>query len=134
MLTPSPFFSFLCPCQRHQADVCHAYQILHAHGIDDDHVTVMMYDDIAHNWQNPSKGKIFNEPGGPDVYAGVKKDYTGKQITPKRFLSVLSGLNSTKDDDIFAHQSFSEHLLATKAPRCTAMAWIFILAYCFAIP
>ena len=34
---------------RHQADVCHAYQILHAHGISDDHIIVMMYDDIANN-------------------------------------------------------------------------------------
>ena len=32
-----------------QADVCHAYQILHAHGLTDDHIVVMMYDDIANN-------------------------------------------------------------------------------------
>jgi legumain len=30
---------------RHQADVCHAYQILHAHGIPDENIIVMMYDD-----------------------------------------------------------------------------------------
>ena len=32
-----------------QADVCHSYQILHAHGVPDDHIVVMMYNDIAHN-------------------------------------------------------------------------------------
>lgn len=32
-----------------QADVCHAYQILHAHGVSDDHIVVMMYNDIAYN-------------------------------------------------------------------------------------
>ena len=32
-----------------QADVCHAYQVLHAHGVPDDHIVVMMYDDIANN-------------------------------------------------------------------------------------
>ena len=32
-----------------QADVCHAYQILKQHGVDDDHIIVMMMDDIAHN-------------------------------------------------------------------------------------
>lgn len=32
-----------------QADVCHAYQILHAHGVPDDHIIVMMTDDIANN-------------------------------------------------------------------------------------
>ena len=92
---------------RHQADVCHAYQILHAHGLDDDHIVVMMYDDIANNGRNPSKGKIFNEPGGPDVYAGVKKSYTGSAVTPANFLKALTGLNSTKDDDVFVY--FADH-------------------------
>ncbi len=36
---------------RHQADVCHAYQILHKNGIPDDHIIVFMYDDIAQNTQ-----------------------------------------------------------------------------------
>lgn len=32
---------------------------------------VMMANDIAGNYQNPHPGKIFNSPGGPDVYDGV---------------------------------------------------------------
>ena len=32
-----------------QADVCHAYQIFHARGIPDDHIIVMMFNDIAYN-------------------------------------------------------------------------------------
>ena len=32
-----------------QADACHAYQILHKHGIPDENIVVMMYDDIAYN-------------------------------------------------------------------------------------
>ena len=32
-----------------QADVCHAYQILKKHGLPDERIVVMMYDDIAHN-------------------------------------------------------------------------------------
>ena len=27
---------------RHQADVCHAYQVLHEHGVDDDHIVVVI--------------------------------------------------------------------------------------------
>ena len=34
---------------RHQADVCHAYQILHKNGIPDSNIIVMMYDDLAKN-------------------------------------------------------------------------------------
>ena len=46
---------------RHQADICHAYQIVHAHGVPDDRIIVMMYDDIAYNKENPTPGKIINQ-------------------------------------------------------------------------
>ncbi|KAF4788653.1 Legumain [Turdus rufiventris] len=61
---------------RHQADVCHAYQIVHRNGIPDEQIIVMMYDDIADNEENPTKGIVINRPNGSDVYAGVPKDYT----------------------------------------------------------
>jgi legumain len=76
---------------RHQADVCHAYQILHAHGIPDENIVVMMYDDIANNQQNPTKGEIINHPDGKDVYKGVLKDYVGKDVTVENFLNILTG-------------------------------------------
>ena len=34
---------------RHQADVCHAYQIVHRNGIPDERIVVMMVDDIAYD-------------------------------------------------------------------------------------
>jgi len=76
---------------RHQADVCHAYQVLHAHGIPDENIVVMMYDDIANNAQNPTKGQIINHPDGQDVYKGVPKDYVGKDVTVQNFLNILTG-------------------------------------------
>jgi len=84
---------------RHQADVCHAYQILHAHGIPDDHIIVMMMDDIANNTLNPHKGKIINRPDGPDVYHGVPKDYVGAAVTPENFLQIITG-NATGLDKV----------------------------------
>jgi len=76
---------------RHQADVCHAYQVLHAHGIPDENIVVMMYDDIANNQQNPTKGVVINHPDGKDVYKGVPKDYVGKDVVVKNFLNILTG-------------------------------------------
>ena len=58
---------------RHQADVCHAYQVLHSHGVPEDNIIVMMYDDIAYNQRNPYQGRIFNRPNGSDVYKGVPR-------------------------------------------------------------
>ncbi|KAK9806827.1 hypothetical protein WJX72_004028 [[Myrmecia] bisecta] len=79
---------------RHQADVCHAYQILKQGGLNDDNIIVMMEDDIANNAMNPHPGKIFNRPGGPDVYKGVPLDYTGDMVTAENFLAVLAGNES----------------------------------------
>ncbi|UJR29393.1 hypothetical protein I4U23_010605 [Adineta vaga] len=105
---------------RHQADVCHAYQILHKNGIPDSNIIVMMYDDLAHHWRNPTKGVIINHPKGEDVYHGVPHDYTGKNVTPENFMNVLLGnkealrgvgsgkvLESGPDDNVFIY--YTDH-------------------------
>lgn len=81
---------------RHQADICHAYQIVHRYGIPDERIVVMMYDDIANNPQNPFKGQIINRPNGSDVYKGTVKDYIQKDVTPSMFLDVLQGKPTNK--------------------------------------
>ncbi|GBN11912.1 Legumain [Araneus ventricosus] len=105
---------------RHQADICHSYQILKKHGIPDERIIVLMKDDIANNEQNPTKGIVINHPKGKDVYKGVPKDYTGEAVTPKNFLAVLKGdkkavdgvgsgkvLESGPNDHVFVY--FADH-------------------------
>uniref|UniRef100_A0A0D9XPX9 Legumain prodomain domain-containing protein n=1 Tax=Leersia perrieri TaxID=77586 RepID=A0A0D9XPX9_9ORYZ len=79
---------------RHQADLCHAYQIVKRGGLKDENIVVMMYDDIANNPSNPHKGVIINKPKGGNVYPGVPKDYTGNNVNKKNFLAVLLGKKS----------------------------------------
>ncbi|KAL7159236.1 hypothetical protein ABFS83_01G014700 [Erythranthe nasuta] len=76
---------------RHQADICHAYQILRKGGLKDENIIVFMYDDIAYNVENPRPGVLINSPHGEDVYKGVPKDYTGNDVTPNNFYNVLLG-------------------------------------------
>nr|XP_027081929.1 legumain-like isoform X1 [Coffea arabica] len=104
---------------RHQADVCHAYQILKKGGLRDEYIVVFMYDDIANNQENPKPGVIINRPHGDDVYKGVPKDYTGKHANTQNFYAVLLGnktaltggsgkvVNSTSEDRIFIF--YSDH-------------------------
>ncbi|XP_019156427.1 PREDICTED: vacuolar-processing enzyme beta-isozyme [Ipomoea nil] len=104
---------------RHQADVCHAYQILKRGGLKDENIVVFMYDDIANNAFNPRKGVIINHPNGTDVYAGVPKDYTGDQVTAANLYAVLLGdkegvkggsgkvVDSKADDRIFIY--YTDH-------------------------
>ncbi|XP_060939343.1 legumain [Limanda limanda] len=104
---------------RHQADACHAYQIVHGNGIPDEQIVVMMYDDLAKNEENPTPGIVINRPNGTDVYKGVPKDYTGDDVTPENFLAVLKGdsskakggsgkvLKSGPNDHVFVY--FTDH-------------------------
>lgn len=105
---------------RHQADTCHAYQILHKNGIPDENIVVMMYDDIANDRSNPTPGIIINKPNGDDVYKGVPKDYTKEDVTPDNFLNILKGnkqamsgigsgkvIDSGPNDHVFVY--FTDH-------------------------
>lgn len=105
---------------RHQADTCHAYQILHKNGIPDENIVVMMYDDIANDPSNPTPGIIINKPNGDDVYKGVPKDYTKEDVTPDNFLNILKGnkqamsgigsgkvIDSGPNDHVFVY--FTDH-------------------------
>jgi legumain len=103
---------------RHQADVCHAYQVVKSKGVPESNIIVMAYDDIANSRSNPYPGKLFNKPTasgtpGVDVYSGCKIDYSGSQVTPANFEAVLTGtasgksLKSTSEDEVFIF--FSDH-------------------------
>ena len=48
---------------RHQADTCHAFQILKNLGMPLDQIITFVFDDIAHHQDNPYPGQIFNRPG-----------------------------------------------------------------------
>uniref|UniRef100_A0A1D1ZHI9 Vacuolar-processing enzyme n=1 Tax=Anthurium amnicola TaxID=1678845 RepID=A0A1D1ZHI9_9ARAE len=104
---------------RHQADVCHAYQIMKKGGLKDENIIVLMYDDIAYNEENPRPGIIINHPQGENVYAGVPKDYVGDDVTVNNFFAVLLGnrsgltggsgkvVESGPDDHIFIY--YADH-------------------------
>ena len=105
---------------RHQADVFHVYQSLIKRGFSKEHIILFAYNDIAYNPKNPFPGEIYNRPDGPNVYEGVKIDYSNFNVNPKTYLSVLKGdtqngklkkvLNSTSNDNIFMY--FSDHGIA----------------------
>lgn len=98
---------------RHQADVCHAYQIMKNNGIPEDQIILFSYDDVASASQNPFPGQLFNKPDGEDVYAGCNIDYRGKDVTPEKFMSVLKGegegkvLKSDSNSKVFIN--FADH-------------------------
>merc|ERR1719330_543375 len=81
----------------------------------------MMYDDVAHDSENPFPGKLYNYPWkdmahAKDVYDGCKIDYRKGSVTPAKFQAVLTGdaetaggkvLQSKADDHVFVN--FVDH-------------------------
>jgi legumain len=114
---------------RHQADTCHAYQLLKKNGIPEDQIIHLSYDDVANSRSNPFPGKLFNKPTakgtpGDDVYAGCKIDYSGKKTTAANVINVLKGdaaaaggpvLKSDENSKVFFY--FADH----GAPGLVAM-------------
>ncbi|KRX10464.1 hypothetical protein PPERSA_08766 [Pseudocohnilembus persalinus] len=109
---------------RHQADVCHAYQILIKNGMSPENIIVMAYDDIAYNQYNAFPGTIYNAPTneqfkGYNVYEGCQIDYKGEDVNVENFIAILTGdgegvrggngkvFKTTENDEIFIY--FSDH-------------------------
>ncbi|CAJ1386680.1 unnamed protein product [Effrenium voratum] len=103
---------------RHQADACHAYQIMLKSGVPAENIILMMQDDVAKSSENPFPGQLFNKPGDDsvDVYKGCKVDYAGDIVTAELFMDVLTGkaqkvkgkvLKSTEKDTVFVN--FVDH-------------------------
>jgi len=103
---------------RHQADGCHAYQLMLQSGIPASNIIFMMQDDVAHSKSNPFLGALYNRPGfdTTNVYAGCKPDYMGDMVTAQLFLDVITGnesmvgakvLKSGPDDHVFLN--FIDH-------------------------
>lgn len=81
---------------RHQADALAMYHLLKRHGYDDDHIILIMEDDIAQNPSNPHKGEVRVEVGGENLYHDLKIDYKLTDLTYEDLISIMAGKKSDK--------------------------------------
>ena len=75
---------------RHQADVLAFYHYLKEHGYDDDHIVLILADDIAYNDRNPLKGVVRREVAGKNLYGGIEIDYRLDELTLKDLKEILT--------------------------------------------
>ena len=90
---------------RHQADALAFYQKLKRLGYDDNHILLIMADDIAHHPNNPVPGVVQHVPNGANLYDDIRIDYRLQDISPEAFQSILLGemensLQSDCDDNV----------------------------------
>lgn len=90
---------------RHQADALAFYQFLKAHGYDDEHIMLIMADDLAYNPNNPNQGVVNRLPNGENLYHDVEIDYLLSSLNPEDFKQILLGkgirsFDSTAADNV----------------------------------
>ena len=76
---------------RHQADVLGMYHYLKGKGYNDDHILLIMADDIAYNERNPLQGIVRREASGKNLYEGVQIDYKLGDLTLDDLKHILTG-------------------------------------------
>lgn len=80
---------------RHQADVLNVYQMLKKQGWDDDHIILVMRDDIAFHPNNARPGEMFASVGGENLYEDVQLDYRADTLTTADICDILLGRQSS---------------------------------------
>lgn len=76
---------------RHQADALAFYQMLKRNGYDDEHIILIMADDIAQNDNNPEKGVVRRIADGENLYRNVQIDYRLSELSPENLQRILLG-------------------------------------------
>jgi len=97
---------------RHQSDAHHCQQLMKKNGIPAENIILMSYDDAANSRQNPFKGQLFNKPNGENVYDASAINYKGNDVTPEKFLAVLTGDEATAQGPVLKSNSKSKVFVA----------------------
>ena len=85
---------------RHQADALAIYQMLKRHGYDDDHIILILADNIANDPQNIYPGEVYVRPkgteGAENVYKNVVVDYHLSDVGLGDLRKIILGEQSDK--------------------------------------
>lgn len=79
---------------RHQADVLNVYQMLRRNGWDDDHIILVISDEIADNPNNSLKGEVRTSTYGDNLYADAVIDYSTDSLTVADIQDIMLGRSS----------------------------------------
>ena len=99
---------------RFQADALAMYHILKSHGYDDDHIVLIMEDDIAHNPKNKYPGEIKIKSDDVNLYAADIIDYKLNDMLVSDLGHILRGekkdrlqkvLRPTENDNVLVFWS-----------------------------
>ncbi|MCR4602531.1 MAG: ABC transporter substrate-binding protein [Prevotella sp.] len=96
---------------RHQTDVLNMYQLLKNFGWDDEHIILIMNDDIAHDPNNQYTGEVRASPDGENLYHDVVVDYRADTLSHTDIRPILLGQQSNHLPQVVHADSGSNLLL-----------------------
>ena len=85
---------------RHQADALAMYQLLKRHGYNDDHIILIIADNIAYDSRNIYPGIVWVRPNGENVYEGAVVDYKIGDIKIPDLKAIMTGQKSEKYPEV----------------------------------
>src|SRR5574344_205494 len=80
---------------RHQADVLNMYQFLKRNGYDDDHIILIISDDIANNPNNEYPGEVRTNYRNENLYQNLSVDYSTDTISVDDVKNIMMGNSSS---------------------------------------
>ena len=80
---------------RHQADVLNVYQMLRRQGWDDDHIILVLSNDIAYDKSNSPQGEIRTSTYGDDLYQSAVIDYSTDTLKVSDISDIMLGRSSS---------------------------------------
>jgi len=86
---------------RHQADVLNMYQYLRGVGFPDDHILLIMEDDIANSPDNKKSGEIRVDANENNLYHDIALDYHVHDLKAQQVLDRIAQMPFDADDNVF---------------------------------
>ncbi len=96
---------------RHQADALTMYQYVKEQGVPDDHIILLVYDDIPFDSRNKQPGKVFHTPNEMEVRAEAEPDYIGDAVHKQMIEDVLLGTGEYTNNPLLQSQENATVLL-----------------------
>lgn len=84
------------PNYRHQADALAMYQLLKRHGYDDDHIILVMEDNLVYDPHNIHPGEVRVRPDGENLHHDVDVDYKLSDLTMADLKNIMLGRSSAR--------------------------------------
>jgi legumain len=96
---------------RHQADALTMYTYLREKGVPDDHIILLVFDDIPQDRLNKKPGEVYHTPGEEEVRKQANPDYIGESVNKQMLIDILSGTGIKNDEPILRSNENSTVLI-----------------------